>query len=154
MCVLTHLAKRVSLWVPMIMIGHLLHPSPTVIAIIPADTAIGRYRLCDHVRYSGLRVFLRLYYALAAVFVNATFRASSLMPCRLAILAALSAASHPADLFSTASCFRRRRPRAARTRSPYNRKSSATLLRSFFGGQYRTRTCDHSHVKRVLYQLS
>ena len=24
----------------------------------------------------------------------------------------------------------------------------------FHGGRYRTRTCDHSHVKRVLYQLS
>lgn len=24
---------------------------------------------------------------------------------------------------------------------------------TLFGGRYRTRTCDHSHVKRVRYQL-
>ena len=37
------------------------------------------------------------------------------------------------------------------------RKKVANFLSkstTLFGGRYRTRTCDHPHVKRVLYQLS
>lgn len=36
----------------------------------------------------------------------------------------------------------------------YQNKSPSRLMGFYFGGDNRTRTCDPSHVKRMLYQLS